>query len=119
MSGKILVEMGCKWRSLKLFGTPFGQHLELQNVDHFLINRVKAKLRYWSSTQLSLPSRTLIVNQALMSSVWYFIGVWVGSKKFWERFKFCFATTFGHAHKMRQDPVLARMTVCCLKILEV
>lgn len=53
----------------KLFGTPFGLHLELQNVDQYVINRVKAKLRYWSSTQLSLASRILIVNQMLISSL--------------------------------------------------
>lgn len=65
----------------KLLGTPFGLHLELHNVDQFLINRVKVKLKYWSSTHLSLASRTLIVHQVLMSSFWCFIAVWAGLKK--------------------------------------
>lgn len=28
----------------KIFGTPFGLHLELQNIDQFLVDMVKAKL---------------------------------------------------------------------------
>lgn len=68
-----------KWAAngdlFKLFDTPFGLHLEFQNVDQYVINMVKAKLRYWSSTQLSLVGRILIVNQMLISSLWYFIVV--------------------------------------------
>lgn len=30
----------------KLLGTPFGLYLELQNVDQFLVNKVKGKLKY-------------------------------------------------------------------------
>jgi hypothetical protein len=61
--------------------------MELQDVDQFLVNRVKGKLKYWTSTNLSLVGRTLIVNQVLMSSLWYFIAVWVGSKKLLGRIK--------------------------------
>jgi len=44
-------------------------------------DKVKAKLKYSNSTNLSLVGKTFIVNRALMSSLWYFIVVWVGSKK--------------------------------------
>ena len=32
--------------SLSLIDTPFGLHFELQNIDQFLVNMVKAKLVY-------------------------------------------------------------------------
>ena len=35
---------------------PFGLKLEIQVVDQFLINKVKGKLKYWSSTNLSLAA---------------------------------------------------------------
>jgi hypothetical protein len=47
---------------LKVLGTPFGLHVGLHNVDHFLVDMVKSKLKYWSSTHLSLVGWTLIVN---------------------------------------------------------
>ena len=52
-----------------------------------LIHRVKGKLKYWSSTNLSLAGRTLIVRQILMPSLWYCIVVWVGSMKLLGRIK--------------------------------
>ena len=58
-----------------LFGTYFDLKLGLQDVDQFLVVMIKAKLKYWSSTHLSLADITLIVNQVLMSSFWYFIVV--------------------------------------------
>jgi hypothetical protein len=48
--------------NFRLLNTLFGLHLELQNVDQFLINMVKVKLRYWSSIHLLLVGRTLMVN---------------------------------------------------------
>ena len=50
-------------------------------MDQFLVNMVRGKLKYWTSTNLSLARWTLIVNQFLMSSLLYFIVVWVGSKR--------------------------------------
>ena len=52
-------------------------HLEMEDVDQFLVDNLK----YWSSTYLSLIGRTLIVNKKLMSSMWYFIAIWVGLKR--------------------------------------
>ena len=52
-----------------------------KNKSYCLINMVKGKLKYWSSTNLSLARRTLIVRQILMPSLWYYIVVRVGSMK--------------------------------------
>lgn len=62
-------------------GTLFGLHMELHNVDQSLVDKVKAKLKCWSSTHLSLACRTFIVNRMLMSSLWCFTTVWVGLKR--------------------------------------
>ena len=65
----------------KLLRTPFGLSLSTTNSDQFLIDKVKSKLTYWSTTKLSLAAQRLIVNQVLMSTLWYFIAVWARSRK--------------------------------------
>jgi hypothetical protein len=79
------VEIQWKWAATsdlsKLMGTLFGLHMELHNVDQSLVDKVKAKLKCWSSTHLSLACRTFIVNRMLMSSLWCFTTVWVGLKR--------------------------------------
>jgi hypothetical protein len=57
---EISMEVAYKWRSLGYLAPLFGFHLELHNVDQFLVDMVKAQLRYWSLTLLGC---TLIVNQ--------------------------------------------------------
>lgn len=64
----------------KLLGTPFRLSLSTNDSDQFLIDKVKSKLTYWSTTKFSLAARRLIVNQVLMSTLWYFIGVWASSR---------------------------------------
>ena len=51
-----------------LLGNPFNLKLRSQDVDQFHMHRIKAKLKYWSSTHLSFAGIMLIVNQALMST---------------------------------------------------
>ena len=74
-----------KWTAngylFKLLGTPFGLKLKLDDVDQFIVGRIKAELEYRSSTHLSCVGITLIVNKVMMSSLWYFIVVWAGAKK--------------------------------------
>lgn len=65
----------------KLLGTPFGLSISTVDVDQFLIAKIRKKITYWTSTKLSLAARRLIVNQILMSTLWYFLGVWAGSRK--------------------------------------
>ena len=65
----------------KLFGTPFGLHLKICDIDSFLFQKVRKKLIYWSSKFLSLSARAIIVNMVLLSSLLYFISIWAGSKQ--------------------------------------
>lgn len=50
------------------------------DIDEFLITKVTRKLRYWSSTHLSLAARAVVVNSVLLSTLWYFLSIWGGSK---------------------------------------
>lgn len=79
------VEIQWKWAATSdlsmLLGTLLDLHLELHNVDRTLVDKVKAKLKCWSSTQLSLVGRILNVKHVLMPSLWYFTTVWVGLKR--------------------------------------
>lgn len=56
-------------------------------IDQFLIHKISKKLDYWSTMKLSLAGRGVIVNQVLLSTLWFFIGVWGGYgkalRKFW------------------------------------
>ena len=65
----------------KLLGSPFGLSVSTADIDHFLMEKIRKKLTYWTSTKLSVAGRRLIVNQVLLSTLWYFIGVWAGSRK--------------------------------------
>lgn len=65
----------------KLLGTPFGLSASTLDIDKFLVEKIKNKLVYWCSRNLSLAGRRIIVNQVLQSSMWYFLGVWAGSRR--------------------------------------
>ena len=65
----------------KLLGTPFGLSLTTSDSDQFLLDKIQSKLTYWTTTKLSLAVRRLIVNQVLMSTLWYFVGVLAGSRQ--------------------------------------
>jgi hypothetical protein len=71
------MEMGKRKDITKQLGIPFGLRLEVNDINAFLLNKVKKKLSFWCSTHLSLVGRTLIVNQILLSTLWYFICVCV------------------------------------------
>jgi hypothetical protein len=59
----------------------FGLSLGSTDVDKFLLKKVQHKLNYWASTKLSLVGRKMIINNILLSSLWYFVSVWGGTKK--------------------------------------
>ena len=63
----------------KVLGTPFGISLAVSDVDAFLEEKISRKLCYWTSIHLSLAGRAVIVNAVLLSTLWYFIGIWGGS----------------------------------------
>jgi hypothetical protein len=60
---------------------PFGMDPAVDDIDSFLIQKVRKKLTYWSSCYLSLSGRTTIMNQVLMATLWYFVAVWGGTSK--------------------------------------
>ena len=85
-----------EWRSVVASvsdDTPFGPKLELQDVDQFWVDRIEAKLKYWSFTHMLFADIMLIVNKVLMSSLWYFIMVWLAQRKSRGRLKLCYTTT--------------------------
>ena len=53
--------------------------METEDIDTFLVNRIKSKLDYWVTTKLSLAGRAVIIKQVLLSSLWYFLSIWNGS----------------------------------------
>jgi hypothetical protein len=53
----------------KLLNFVLGLHLGMHDIDHFLVNKVRNKLMYWSMVHSSLARRILIVNNVLMSSL--------------------------------------------------
>lgn len=60
-----LKDIGWQWAEekdfSKLLSTPFGLNLETENIDNFLVDRIKAKLAYKCTTKLSLTGRAMIV----------------------------------------------------------
>jgi hypothetical protein len=63
----------------KLLGTPFGQSLSMTDISDILHHKITKKLSYWGRQFLSLAGRRLIVNSILLSTLWFFIQLWVGS----------------------------------------
>jgi hypothetical protein len=84
----------------KLLGTPFGFFLGFIDVDN-LLEKMQHKLRYWSTTKLSLVGRKVIVNNILLSSLWYFVNVWGGTRKGVQKVNHLLKNYlwFGFAHK--------------------
>ncbi|KAG0605467.1 hypothetical protein M758_9G061900 [Ceratodon purpureus] len=64
----------------RLLGTPFGVSLHTGDVDAFLTAKITRKLRYWASIHLSLAGRVVIANSVMLSTLWYFLSIWGGSK---------------------------------------
>ena len=51
----------------KLLGHAFDLHLDLHNVDNFMVDKIQGELTYCSTSYLSLGGRILMVNQMLVS----------------------------------------------------
>jgi hypothetical protein len=65
----------------KLLGTPFGLSMSSQSMDDFIKERVNKSLRYWCTTKVNSTGRGIVVNKILLSSIFFFISIWGGSKK--------------------------------------
>lgn len=89
----------------------------LEDVDHFLVDKVKAKLKYWNSTHLSLAGITLIVNQVLISFLWYFLRFGLAQRKPYVGLWLCFATIFGMVLRTLQEHMWGGTIVQCQRKL--
>lgn len=71
----------------KLLSIPFEIHPNISDVGAFLLNSVKNKLAFWVKARLSLANRILVVNYVFLSTLWYFITIWIGSKGVLSKFR--------------------------------
>ncbi len=56
---------------------PLGLGIQVEDMDKFMMEKIKKKLSLKWCTKLSLAWTTLIVNRVLLSTLWYFITSWV------------------------------------------
>lgn len=59
----------------------FGLSCDIQDIDHFLINKGQKRVSYWGLRFLKLAERKLIMNQILASILWFFVIVWARTWK--------------------------------------
>ena len=65
----------------KLLGAPFGLSLATKDVDSFLLDKLLKKLVHWSTTKLNPTGRSIVANSVLLSSTFFFLFIWGGSRK--------------------------------------
>ena len=65
----------------KLLGAPFGLSLTSKDVDSFLIDKLTKKLVHWSTTRINPTGRSVVANSVLLSSTFFFLSIWGGTKK--------------------------------------
>ena len=65
----------------KLLGAPFGLSLTTKDVDVFLFDKLSKKLIHWSTTKINPIGRSIVANSVLLSSTFFFLSIWGGSKK--------------------------------------
>jgi hypothetical protein len=52
---------------------PFGFNLDVKEMDEFLVERICKKFKYWSTLQLPLAIRAMVVNYVLAFTPWFSI----------------------------------------------
>ena len=65
----------------KLLGAPFGLSLATKDVDSFLLDKLSKKLVHWSTTRLNPIGRSIVANSVFLSSTFFFLSIWGGSRK--------------------------------------
>ena len=65
----------------KLLGAPFGLALTTKDVDTFLLDKLTKKLVHWSTTKINPTGRSVVANIVLLSSTFFFLSIWGGSRK--------------------------------------
>ena len=72
----------------KLLGAPFSLSLATKDVDSFLFDKLTKKLIQWSTTKLNPTGRNVVANSVLLSSTFFFLSIWGGSRKGVKRIKY-------------------------------
>ena len=66
---------GLKWllpgEITRYLGFPFGLRIPQQEKDNKMLSQIRKHLAIWSTQKLSLAGRIMIVNQVVLSSIWY------------------------------------------------
>ena len=65
----------------KLLGAIFGLSLSTANVDNFLHAPLVKKLTHWSSTRINPTGREMVPNNVILSSLFFYLFIWGGTKK--------------------------------------
>lgn len=100
-------DLGVTWASneevSKLLGAPFGLSLSTSNVNDFLHDRLAKKLTHWSNLKINPTGRAVVANSILLSSLFFFMSVWGGTKQGVKRIKSTISNylAFGKAGRAR------------------
>ena len=65
----------------KLLDAPFDLSLATKDVGSFLFDKLSKKLVHWSATKINPTGRSIVANNVLLSSTFFFLSIWGGSKK--------------------------------------
>lgn len=104
LGGEISVETGCEWRFVEIVRYTFwssSRDAECWSVFGDIGSRANSSIGILHTCPLLV--RISFVNQVSLSSLWYFIVVWVGSKKALGKIKalFCNYLWFGFENMVR------------------
>jgi hypothetical protein len=61
--------------------SPFGLSLTSDNVNEFLLERIRKKLTHWIAVKANPTGRATIVNSVLLGACFFFFSIWGGTKK--------------------------------------
>ena len=67
-------------RAVRYLGCQVGLDLSAEDMVTPLLLRVRNKLLYWDTTNLSLPGRVVVANSVLLASMWYIASTWLFSR---------------------------------------
>ena len=96
----------------KLLEAPFGLSLATKDVDSFLFDKLTKKLVHWSTTKLNPTSRSVVANSVFLSSTFFFLSIWGGSRKGVKRIKFAIMNYIAGG-KMQRVRIRVSWQQCC------
>ena len=96
----------------KLLGAPFGLSLATKDVDYFLLDKLSKKLVHWSTTKLNPTGRSIVANSVLLSSTFFFLSIWGGSRKGVKKIKSVIMNYIAGG-KLQQARIRVSWQQCC------